>query len=138
MTKVSYFMTGKGGRVSGFGAAPIRVPTGEGFDHPFQLDLGVLVERAEDEAIVVVLVLRGNRVPADGGLETQGFPQFLEIEYQLDAADPEVVRSLEKSAPGGDVVNETLFTALVPYDGASYGAIRLKAGFATLLHISSL
>src|SRR3972149_3276917 len=94
MTKGSYFMTWVGKEVSGFGAA--CKAAGKGFDHPFQLDLGDLVERAEDEAVVVVLVLGRHRVPAAGGVQTRGLPQLLEIEDHLGTADTEVVRGLEE------------------------------------------
>src|SRR3989304_8305931 len=71
MTKVSYFMTCEGKVVSGSGAEA----AGQGFDHPFQLDLGVLVERAKDEAVVVVLALGGHRVPADGSIQAPGLSE---------------------------------------------------------------
>src|SRR3970040_1810993 len=72
MTKVSYFMTSVGKAGSGSGAA--RKAAGQGFDHSLQLDLGVPVDRAENEAVVVALVLGRHRVPADGGVQAHGLP----------------------------------------------------------------
>ena len=61
---------------------------------------------------MIRFVLRRHGVPADGGVQRERLGERVELENELEPADPEITLGLEKRPPRRDVVNPALLSTL--------------------------